>query len=356
MLTRRLMLASSAAVVIGCTALLPSVAEAASSGFTIVASPQIRGADLMDVSASGASSVWAVGSVNESHPLVMRYDGVAWTRSPLPRSITRYGVELLDVKAFSSTNVWAVGDYVVPGPWVNKPLVIHWNGRSWTRFAVPLPPNLIDQAVLTSISGSSPRVLYAAGSFDLDQLVERWNGRRWSIVKAASPPRLYADAADVLENPADTTLDDIDNILSGVGGRATNLWAVGQAFNRKLVGHADGRDVAAAELARKHADRLQPGAVPGIRGRALTNRRVGRRQQMQLRPVVAGDRALRRNRVGRPRSAQPRSQCATRRHRQGAEKADCVGRRVRAEWPIHHPAGLTPDADAVRYASSLDPK
>jgi hypothetical protein len=92
------------------------------------------GGILFGVAATSARSAWAVGLTARhagaaSHPLILRWNGLKWTRVPGPSPAGSSGLE--DVSVTSASNAWAVG--ASSGIFGNHPktLILHWNGISW---------------------------------------------------------------------------------------------------------------------------------------------------------------------------------------------------------------------------------
>jgi hypothetical protein len=102
------------------------------AAWTEVPTPYVR--DLYGVAAIGTSDAWAVGMGYAGNTVTLHWDGSAWSRvrSPSPGGIRD---ELLDVSATSSTDVWAVGRFTksVGTGQVQRTLVLHWNGLAWSR-------------------------------------------------------------------------------------------------------------------------------------------------------------------------------------------------------------------------------
>jgi hypothetical protein len=152
-----------------------------------VAPPSGTTGTLLTVAATGPSDVWAAGDDNHGHPLVLRFNGVAWSRSAVPQ----FGSSdhLRGVRAFAPNDVWIVGDDSG-----GNTLVIHWNGAAWTRVPSPSPdPNT---NTLHAVGGVSSRDFWAVGQSARSKtstgvppgtrtLAMHWNGSAWTTV--ASP-------------------------------------------------------------------------------------------------------------------------------------------------------------------------
>jgi hypothetical protein len=106
-----------------------------------VTSPNPTGASVDAVSADSATDAWAVGEYCVSScggpgavldTMTLRWNGTAWSKikSPSPSSTSRN--LLFGVSATSATSAWAVGSYP-NGSFVLTTLILHWNGTSWSR-------------------------------------------------------------------------------------------------------------------------------------------------------------------------------------------------------------------------------
>jgi hypothetical protein len=174
-----------------------------------VRSPSPEVSILQGVAAASARSAWAVGFYSavtrpgprKSTPLILRWNGRGWKRTPSP---TRTAA-LQGVAATSAGNAWAVGDTGT----ITRPggtLILHWSGRAWKR--VPSP----NTGSLEGVTATSSRNAWAVGG----SLIVRWNGTSWKEVP--SPPT---------------------NVLEGVAATsARNAWAVGvtgRTGNKTLI-------------------------------------------------------------------------------------------------------------------------
>ncbi|MFI6477140.1 hypothetical protein ACIBH1_04365 [Nonomuraea sp. NPDC050663] len=108
--------------------------------------PESQEGELTDVWQNGDDDVWAVGTAGTS-PLVVHWDGRAWTRAELPG---RHG-RPVSVTAAGPREVWiAATDDAYPGHVV----ILHWDGAAWTR---ELTPSLgkVTRARITRVPGTS---------------------------------------------------------------------------------------------------------------------------------------------------------------------------------------------------------
>jgi hypothetical protein len=102
-----------------------------------VNSPNPAGANLSAVSADSGTDAWAVGDYCVSScgtpgavldTLTLRWNGTSWSKvhSPSPGSTGRN--QLFGVSATSATSAWAVGTN--PN---GTTLILHWNGTNWSQ-------------------------------------------------------------------------------------------------------------------------------------------------------------------------------------------------------------------------------
>ena len=177
------------------------------------ASPSPSGAistTLSGVSTLSPASAWAVGSYCRAascfpggpplHPLLLRWNGTAWSAMTSPHPGGRYGTSLSAVSAVTASDAWAVGSFgtrpshpgVCPGCPGQKSLIIHWNGRSWNRVASPsrgVPPdsNLSAVSALSRAGAMAVGWSYFYVPDEQKSLALRWNGSTWRQVASPSP-------------------------------------------------------------------------------------------------------------------------------------------------------------------------
>ena len=121
---------------------------------------------LTAVSGTAGNDVWAVGDgrgifTTQTFATIRHWDGARWTEkvcraassSNPPEGYEGGGSDayLTGVAAAASNNVWAVG---VRG---SGPMILHWDGRAWTTVTHPraFPDSAIFRAVTTSKGGSA---------------------------------------------------------------------------------------------------------------------------------------------------------------------------------------------------------
>jgi hypothetical protein len=163
-------------------------------------------AGLNAVDAVGPDDIWAVGDIESPNaavkiaPLLVHYDGVAWTEQPGPAELTG---ELTDIDLLTAAEGWAVGTGN------SRPLILRRTAGQWQQS--PVPPLAVPSS-LASVFAVSPTDAWAVGA-QLQNgrsaaLVLHWDGVRWS--QAPIP----ADIATV-------ALSDV------AANSATDVWAVG---------------------------------------------------------------------------------------------------------------------------------
>lgn len=148
----------------------------------------------------GTTHRFAVGACGSSsspeapdRPLIEYFDGRRWTIARSPRAD---GLGLRDVTATSATSVWALGDYG---------LIEHWNGRAW-KIA---PSPIFDGQLNSIVYVPDTRIMWAVGdrynpATDADlAVIERWDGHVWTLVRTprtGKASRLFSIAASSARN------------------------------------------------------------------------------------------------------------------------------------------------------------
>jgi hypothetical protein len=161
----------------------PVTASAAQAGPAGTAAPFRINGWLYGVAATSASSAWAVGysgSITSPKPLIVRWNGTAWTRVPSPAPV---GSVLSGVAATSATSAWAVGS-----TGAGKALIERWNGTAWAQVPSSAPGTFSGLSGVTAVSASSA---WAVGSTStggsVKTLILRWNGTAWKQVPSPTP-------------------------------------------------------------------------------------------------------------------------------------------------------------------------
>jgi serine/threonine-protein kinase len=157
-------------------------------------SPGTIGNQLYGVAATSANDVWAVGvytGVGVGRvgpgggalgfaPLILHWNGTAWTQVPSPP-----GVQLLSVAAVSADNAWAVGTALAPVTSHPTTLILHWDGATWTR--VPSPNGAGRDNSLSKVVAAPDGTAWALGTTQTNpglppSILMRWDGSTWQMV------------------------------------------------------------------------------------------------------------------------------------------------------------------------------
>lgn len=164
-----------------------------------VALPAAYQADtsLNDLLVLSQSNIWLVGSDSQGKVLALQWNGVQWSRTPVP---TPAGSSLSKLAASSANDIWAIGetDYgsiAPPGggsPSPSHTLIEHWNGTRWSQIA---SPDLLPSArnLLQGVTAIAPDNVWAVGAAGNDiaksgygpntsPFVEHWDGAHWRLV------------------------------------------------------------------------------------------------------------------------------------------------------------------------------
>lgn len=146
---------------------------------------------LYSVAAVDAAHAWAVGADGFSPtgsdrpgvPVVVRWDGRAWSREKLPDRLRPGLLEL--VAADSPANVWAVGGYASPQG-DNAYLMLRFDGTAWRE--VPFPP-LATRSTDTRITGLAVAGghTWLVGHQDGKVVIQEWDGRAWRAHRPPAP-------------------------------------------------------------------------------------------------------------------------------------------------------------------------
>lgn len=167
------------------------------------------GSGFAAVSATSADEVWAVGN-HGRQPLIMRWDGMAWTGYPTPK--IDGDATLTDVAAG-----WAVGARFDGR---EKPLALHWDGTAWIDSPVP------GTGRLASVAADGKGGVWAAGrSADGRATLAHWDGHAWDLSAA---PNALGEEGETHTGPSSVWA------LAHVPG-SSYLWATGTARNTALT-------------------------------------------------------------------------------------------------------------------------
>lgn len=159
-------------------------------------------AALLAVTGTSATDVWAVGADPGTGPLVLHFDGTAWTQKPTG---TRGAIWW--VHAFESGPVFMGG---------SQNTLLRYEDGAFTRMNTP---GVARHAVF-GIWGSSPTNVYAVGSVaGRNGFIWHWDGVAWAEVATPELPELP---------PAPTGVTgDRPGLFKVWGDKAGNVWVVG---------------------------------------------------------------------------------------------------------------------------------
>jgi hypothetical protein len=248
--------------------------------WTIVPSPNIGSGDneLHGVTVVAPDNIWAVGSSTSStgpillkQPLILHWDGTAWSVVPAPNPGDGPAV-LNAVAALSATDAWAAGYLAATNSWV-APLLLHWDGTAWTPVTVLNP--ISGGGAFTGVVALAADNVWAVGGAAFEPLIEHWDGTAWSwfdlringllkAVTARNPDDIWAvgsttgatggrgtfilhwngQAWSQIASPSPSQVDLLYDVVT-VPNSATEVWAVGLSTSgnglyQPLVLHWDG--------------------------------------------------------------------------------------------------------------------
>ncbi len=173
---------------------------------------------LESVVALASDNVWAVGYYrvgNVHHTLIEHWDGTQWSIVPSPDSPSGSG-SLLSIAAAGANDMMAVGFYDNPNVY-GKPLALRWDGTAWSYTPVP-NPSPFNVSPLQSVTARGPNDYYAGGMWEtstqgLDTFAVRWDGAAWTQVPSEN---MSGDGT------GGNQLNDLTRDSSG------NVWAAGK--------------------------------------------------------------------------------------------------------------------------------
>ena len=106
------------------------------------------------IEASATSEVWAVGTP------IQRFDGETWAETP----ITRDDAEVVDVAAIGGLDIWAVGSRPSKEPGTTRSAVYRYSDRGW----VPVEgPSVAGSDALSAVDALPDGTLLAVGWKDV---------------------------------------------------------------------------------------------------------------------------------------------------------------------------------------------
>jgi hypothetical protein len=147
---------------------------------------------LLDVACTAASSCFAVGSSSASgnFALVEHWNGSAWSLQTAPLPSGAVGGTLRGISCTSASACTAVGTYQTDPGWISHPLVLRWNGSAWS-VQLSAPPAGATKATIDDVSCYSASGCVAVGDQSTSSgwlpLAMRWDGSSWTVETAARP-------------------------------------------------------------------------------------------------------------------------------------------------------------------------
>ena len=124
--------------------------------------------ELRAVDASEPNDVWAVGSVGDpaaslERALVLHWDGTAWTDVGIGRATGGGKSALVDIEGVSPTDLWTVGYQHF------RPLILRFDGEAWSRSPTEI------RGTLHAIEASATSEVWAVGT-----PIQRFDGETWA--------------------------------------------------------------------------------------------------------------------------------------------------------------------------------
>lgn len=119
------------------------------SGWKVQRLPRLPGSWALNaVTEAGPRDVWAAGFADGDQPLLLHFDGTAWTRVPAPPYGGLYG-EFTGLAAAGPDDVWAVGRSVLDANDHGHALAAHWDGSTWRQAATPAAAGRLSAVTVT---------------------------------------------------------------------------------------------------------------------------------------------------------------------------------------------------------------
>lgn len=160
---------------------VPPLAETGGRSYNYIRA--IDGASEDDAWAGGVAQ--EVGTGFGPAAMMVRWDGSEWSQYDLTQVVdSQQFSSITSLDALTSDDAWAAGyDYDLSRQ-VTIPLILHWDGSAWSNIPVP---TFEHSAELRGITAKSPTEVYAAGTqADADgyphALILRWDGSAWSVI------------------------------------------------------------------------------------------------------------------------------------------------------------------------------
>ena len=171
---------------------------------------------LTSIATVATNDIWAVGfsftCSTDLIPMVLHWDGIAWSAVDTPALLTNDNAALNGVVALAPDNVYAVG-YQPAANGAVRTLIEHWDGATWQ--VVSSPNGNSTGSSLFAISATSASDIWAVGDnvapdVPITTLIEHFDGTAWSIIPSPNPVKTGFLAANQLlsvhaESPTDVT-------------------------------------------------------------------------------------------------------------------------------------------------------
>jgi len=156
-----------------------------------VPSPRVVGGTLDGIACPTSTDCWAVGTVDETQPVLEHYSGSTWSLESLP-PLPDAGGSLNAVVCLGTSDCWAVGG---PGP-----AIVHYSGGTWSPASAPA----LATGTLFGIACPSASQCWAVGESQdgAATTIERYSGGVWTLVSnpetnLAAGPLVSIACADV---------------------------------------------------------------------------------------------------------------------------------------------------------------
>jgi hypothetical protein len=197
---------------------------------------------LLGVDEISAADAWAVGRTDDGGgdgPLLVHYDGAAWTALDAPADLTG---RLLGVSASGSADVWAVGSTGDPALGTERAIALHFDGTAWTQVDI-LSAIGGGPSRLVAVSSLAPDDVWAIGTHHTAPSILHFDGSAWRSfgivtrgvlegLAAVAPDDIWAVGSSIQHFAGDTWVERgtvrRDGILLGIAAlTAQDVWAVG---------------------------------------------------------------------------------------------------------------------------------
>ena len=193
------------------------------TGYTFQVVPGNPFSDILAVTATSSSDVWAVGTYYSAGflPLVEHWNGSSWSSVPIgyPNGSDN---ELFAVSAWSPTDVWATGEETPAG--VPQSFAEHWNGTTWTTITTPNTATGDNEILGVNALEAGHAVGVGFGNFINNGTTPR-QSETWDLVASGTSTN----------NASIGVTGSGDNALLGVARSGGAVWAVGYSRNTQTA-------------------------------------------------------------------------------------------------------------------------